>query len=278
MRIAEAFELYTIHLIYKEQHKSMIERTKFVKKELIKTYGNKSLSRLSLDDIQSWLYDMRVGRSINTVNRYGSIIRNVLKYCQRQGVKCLNYDYIVLPKSENKPRCFLTEEEVTRMIDSACNLRSKFVISLLYSSGIRLSELIQLDRDSIKDRQFQVIGKGKKVRICFIDKRTEKLMNRYLSKRKDNDPALIFSEISKKRISKDSVQILVKNAAQKARIKKEVSPHVLRHSFATNFLKNNGNIKYLSTLLGHSSLDTTSIYTHIMNTDLKKQYCRFHTI
>ena len=278
MKISEAFDLYIKNIECKGQHHSAIYRANYIKVRLIAEYRNKSISRLSVDDIQKWLYKMRADHSINTVRRFGIVIRAVLRSCERFGIKCVNYELIPLPKPEKNTRAFLTSEEVTKMIENACNLRSKFVISLLYSSGARLSEIIQLDRDSIKDRQFTVVGKGKKVRLCFIDRRTETYMKRYLKKRKDDDPALIFSEITKKRVSAESVQLLVKNAAERARINKHVTPHVLRHSFATNFLKNNGNIRYLSTMLGHASLNTTAIYTHVMDGDLKRQYRRFHTI
>lgn len=278
MKIAEAFDLYAEYMRCEGQNKSNVFRAEYIKRHLLVEYGNKSISKLNVDDIQCWLYSMKEGRSINTVRRYAITIRGLLRYCKRRGIKCVNYELIPLPKPDKTPRSFLTQDEVANMIEHACNLRSKFVISFLYSSGVRLSELIQLDRDSIIDRQFTVVGKGRKVRICFIDKRTENLMKRYLRKRKDNHPALVFSEITKGRASAASIQTLVKNAATKARIKKHVTPHVLRHSFATNFLKNNGNIRYLSTMLGHSSLDTTAIYTHVADPDLKRQYCRFHTI
>lgn len=163
------------------------------------------------------------------------------------------------------------------MIANSYSLRNAFVISLLYSSGIRLSEMLQLNRGQIVDQQFTVIGKGSKARLCFIDDRTQALMDEYLATRKDNSEALIVSAQNKQRMTPTNVQLLIKNSAERAGIKQRVTPHTLRHSFATNFLKNNGNMRYLSTMLGHSSLDTTMIYTHVVDNDLREQYKKYHT-
>ena len=94
----------------------------------------------------------------------------------------------------------------------------------------------------------------------------------------DNSEALVVSYENKTRMTATNIQLLVRNAAKRAGIKKHVTPHTLRHSFATNFLRNNGNLRYLSTLLGHSSLDTTAIYTHVVDNDLEQQYQRYHSI
>lgn len=278
MRIAEAFDLYKEHILFVGQHPTNALRCENIKKQLIAKYGNKSVARLSLDDIQQWLYDMQATHTDGTIRRTAIVMRSFLKFCKQSHIRCLDYELIPVPKAINKPRAFLTAEEVTKMIESAYNIRAKFVISLLYSSGIRLGELVQLNRDSIKDRQFTVVGKGRKVRVCFIDRRTEQLMRRYLRTRKDDNPALIFSLGTKDRASDETIQTIIKFAAKRAHITKKVSPHVFRHSFATNFLKNNGNLRYLSAMLGHSSMDTTAIYTHVVDMDLKKQYRRYHTI
>jgi site-specific recombinase XerD len=138
--------------------------------------------------------------------------------------------------------------------------------------------MIQLNRNSIVDRKFTVVGKGKKARLCFIDDRTQQLMEQYLKTRKDNSEALIVSAVNKARMTPTNVQLLIKNSAIRAGIDKRVTPHTLRHSFATNFLKNNGNMRYLSTMLGHASLDTTMMYAHVVDNDLQAQYEKYHTI
>lgn len=103
-------------------------------------------------------------------------------------------------------------------------------------------------------------------------------MHRYLRTRTDNDPALVVSEEFKHRMTATNVQLLIRNSAARAGIHKHVTPHTLRHSFATNFLRNNGNMRYLADLLGHASMDTTMMYAHVVNNDLQSAYAKYHTI
>lgn len=173
---------------------------------------------------------------------------------------------------------YVTPEEVRAMIDNAFCVRNKFIISLIYSSGIRLSELLSLNRGQIENMRFTVVGKGNKARLCFIDKRTQNLMEKYLTTRTDNCAALVVSHLYKTRMTSTNVQLLIKNAAKRAGITKKVTPHSLRHGFATNFLQNNGNMRYCQELLGHASLETTMKYTHVTNIELEHQYAKFHTI
>jgi site-specific recombinase XerD len=205
-------------------------------------------------------------------------LRAVLNYLNIRDIKCIKPQLVPVPKREATVPTFLSEEEVTAMIACAYNLRNAFIISLLYSSGIRLSELISLNRGQIQNRCFTVIGKGNKPRLCFIDERTEQLMNTYLTQRQDNSDALVVSIENKSRMTATNVQLLIRNTARRAGIAKHVTPHVLRHSFATNFLRNNGNMRYLSSLLGHASMDTTMMYAHVVDEDLHRQYEKYHSI
>lgn len=288
MKISEAFDLYKKNYIYlKHQSKRILENQECVKKRLIESAGDINIEDLTVSDVQKFVTDhtnyvARNGsvqqRKINTVRNDLIRIRVVLRYVRMLGVDCLNPEMIPVPKKEETIRPYLTADEVASMIDSAFSLRNKFVISLLYSSGIRLAEMISLNRDSIVNGSFQVVGKGKKARLCFIDKRTEKLMKEYMRRRNDDCNALIISYKNRARMTPTNVQLLVKNSARRAGIDKKVTPHVLRHSFATNFLQNDGNIRYLSAMLGHSSLDTTLVYAHVANNDLKMQYQKYHSV
>ena len=279
MKISEAFDAYkNDYMFYKSHSKRVLQNHDYVKDKILTVIGDKPIEKLTMNDVHKWASYLMIGRAWNTVRNDIVRLRSVLKFTNLRGTRCLNPDLIPVPKREETTREFLTEEEVTRMIDCSKRLRNKFVISLLYSSGIRLSELISLDRHSIQDRKFQVIGKGSKLRICFIDERTEQLMNEYLASRTDNCQALIVSYLYRERMTPTNIQLIVKNAAKNAGIEKHVTPHVLRHSFATNFIKNNGNIRYLSVMMGHASVNTTAIYTHIIDNDLEKQYRTFHTV
>ena len=287
MKISESFDLYKKNfLLVKNYSRRVIETHDYVKRDLVNKIGDKRLDHFTMDDIGDWANALKVRilpdgstklRAANTVRSYMNSLRAVIKYMWLIGEKCIDYQLIPVPKAEDVEIGFLYEDEVQAMIDNAYNLRNKFVISLLYSSGIRLSELLSLNRDSIRDRTFTVIGKGKKRRICFIDERTERLMNEYLESRDDNSEALIVSAIYKDRMSPTNIQLLIRNSAKRAGIKRRVTPHMLRHSFATNFMRNNGNMRYLSRMLGHSDINTTMIYTHVVDKDLWKQYQEFHS-
>lgn len=288
MRISEAFDLYKNNfLIAKHYSRRVIESHDYAKSDLVSNIGDKKLSKFTLEDVGSWARELHTRtlpdgstkpRATNTVRSYMNRLRATIKYMDLIGEKCIDYQLIPVPKHEDVEIGFLYEDEVQAMIDNAFSLRNQFVISLLYSSGIRLSEFLSLNRDSIRDRTFNVIGKGGKNRLCFIDERTEKLMTKYLKTRKDDCEALVVSNVYKKRMTPTNVQLLIRNSAKRAGIERRVTPHMLRHSFATNFIRNNGNMRYLSRMLGHSDINTTMIYTHVVDNDLFKQYDKFHSI
>ena len=286
MKISEAFDLYGYHVALEGQSRSVVDHTDYVKRKVVEKLGDIKLKDLNLKKVYQWrecmiFKESKTGekalRKPNSLRCDLLRLRCMLKYMEEYGEECMNYKLVPIPKREDIKRTYLDKDEVTKMIESAYCIKNKFIISLLYSSGIRVSEIISLDRDSIKDRCFSVVGKGKKLRLCFIDERTEQLMNEYLATRKDKSKALIVSELYKDRVSVSTIQLIVKNTAKRAGIEKQVTPHTLRHSFATNFIKNNGGVKPLSELLGHASLDTTSIYTHIENPELRLYYNQFHT-
>lgn len=278
MKISEAFDLYRRdYMEQKVQAIRIIETHERVKRTLIEVVGNKNIKEFSLEDIRLWRRQSSKRRCLNTVRNDLTRIRSVLKYLNLRDVPCLKPELVPIPKRIDTVPSFLTAQEVTRMINNAYSLRNQFIISLIYSSGIRLSEFIALNRGQIQDRRFTVVGKGSKARLCFVDERTEKLMRNYLRTRTDNCAALVVSNLNKQRMTPTNVQLLIRNAAQRAGIEKKVTPHTLRHSFATNFLQNNGNMRYCQELLGHASLETTMKYAHVTNLDLEKQYKKFHT-
>lgn len=279
MRLSEAFNMYLEDYIRAKNQSNRTEETHETCKKLLISYlGDKELSQLSLLDVREWRKEISKGRRPNSIRVYILRLRAVLRYCNIRDIPAIKSELVPVPKREATVPVFLTEQEVARMIECSTSIRNAFVISLLYSSGIRLSELIALNRGQIIDRRFTVIGKGRKPRLCFIDQRTELLMNMYLASRKDNHEALIVSNEYKRRMTATNIQLLVRNSASKACLNKKVSPHTLRHSFATNFLKNNGNMRYLSAMLGHASLDTTMMYAHVVDLDLQNQYEKYHTI
>ena len=279
MLISQAFDSYERnYMAIRHQSIRICQTHAVTRRMLIDILGDKDMADITVEDIGKWAKELRKRRCSNTVRNYIVRLRVVTEYLALIDVPCIKTALIPIPKREATIPEFLTPDDVTKMIECSYNIRNAFVISLLYSSGIRLSEMIQLNRNSIVDNKFTVVGKGKKVRLCFIDERTRQLMDQYLRSREDSCEALIVSAVNKARMTPTNVQLLVKNSAIRAGIDKRVTPHTLRHSFATNFLRNNGNIRYLSTMLGHASLDTTMMYTHVVDNDLESQYRRFHTI
>lgn len=265
------------YMDFKVQAVRIIETHERVKRTLIQEIGDKPVGELTLGDIAHWRRHTSQKRCQNTIRNDLTRIRSVLKYLELRDIPCLKSGLLPIPKRVDTLPTYLTATEVKSMIENAHCLRNRFIIALLYSSGIRLSEFISLNRGTIQERRFSVIGKGGKARLCFIDERTEQLMNQYLASRSDSSPALAVSFLNKERMTPTNVQLLIKNAAKRAGIQKKVTPHTLRHSFATNFLQNNGNVRYCQEMLGHSSLETTMKYTHVVNVDLETQYRKFHT-
>jgi len=235
------------------------------------------------------------GRPIKKVTQNYHVIalRNFLKYLAKRDVKTLPAEKIELGKTLRREVEFLEAEEVDRIFEAASgsglkSLRDRAILELLYSSGLRVSELVNLNRDQInlKTQEFSVRGKGGKIRVVFISDRAKNALERYLEKRVDIDPALFvrvgIKHLGKKkssenlRITPRTVQRIVKFYAVKAGIVKDVHPHTLRHSFATDLIQNGADIRSVQEMLGHSSVTTTQIYTHVTNRQLKEVHKAFH--
>ncbi|MEM3074365.1 MAG: tyrosine-type recombinase/integrase [Candidatus Pacearchaeota archaeon] len=176
------------------------------------------------------------------------------------------------PKRERKIPSVLTKDEVKRIIESSFNNKTKLIISLLYSTGMRVSEITNL---KINDFHFdEKIGfvrqaKGKKDRIFNIPDFLKKDLEKQVKKQKELNRDYLFTG-PKGKLSERNIQKIVQNASLRAGIKKEVHPHTLRHSFATHLLENGTDVRLIQKLLGHSSISTTELYTHISNEQLKK--------
>jgi len=237
-----------------------------------------------------------------TQNYYIIALRSFLKYLGKRDVKTLAAEKVEIGKASIKEVEFLEEDEVERMFEAAGgadfkSLRDRAILELLFSAGLRVSELININRDKLdlKHGEFSVRGKGDKVRVVFISDTARKALEKYLEKRKDIDPALFVRDEasqtkfqSKKakakakpqekglRLTPRSVKRIVKFYAAKAGIIKDVHPHTLRHSFATDLLMNGGDIRSVQEMLGHSSITTTQVYTHITNRQLRDVHEAFH--
>ena len=274
MKLSEAFDMYiNDYLYFQHKSKSVQQHYGYYRNSIVKFLDNKRLSELSLDDVREWEEYLLSERCQNTVRSYVEGLKQVLKYAQLRGFGGLEPSLLVVPARIPVTMPYVTPEEVRLMIDKSSSIRTKFILSLLYASGCRLSEVLQLNRDSIVNRQFTVIGKGRKERICFIDSRTEELMQQYLATREDDSEALLVSIRFKDRISASTLQLIVRNAVNRAGINyKRITPHTFRHGHATNLIKNGADIRYVAEDLGHANVNTTMVYTHLENPDLRRKY------
>ena len=291
--LSEAFELYRLEqIVYKNESRRTEEMHDCALRLLLEFFGEDiMLSELTFDKVRKWKDWLSKTKKPNTVRGYIIKVRVVVKYLQFMGYKTLNYELIGIPKRDATVVDFLEVDEVRRLIEVSFKrsngyshfkrYRNRAMLSLMFSSGIRNGELVSLNTSQIKDGEntFTIIGKGNKPRICFMDDETHRYINEYLARRTDSCPALFTSEQNKgARISKSVVQMVVKNCAEKAGLRKSIHPHTLRHSFATDLLRNNTNIVYVKEFLGHESIQTTMAYTHVVDKDLKAIHAQKHTV
>jgi site-specific recombinase XerD len=220
-------------------------------------------------------------------------LRGFLTYLSKRDIPSLSPEKIDLPKVSRKQVTFLHYDEVARMLDgialdSETGLRDRAIIELLFSSGLRVSELVNLNKDHVntKRREFMVRGKGQKDRPVFIGEATALRVEDYLAARLDNLPPLFLSYSRNnttsnsgdyRRLTARSVQRIINKYARLAGITKHVSPHTMRHSFATDLLMNGADIRSVQSMLGHSNISTTQVYTHVTDEHLREVYEKFHS-
>ena len=221
-------------------------------------------------------------------------LRGFLKYLARREIKSLDPSLVDLPHVIRKQVTFLHFDEVEDMLNqidtsTESGLRDRAIIELLYSGGLRVSELVGLDRGSInlERREFMVRGKGSKDRPIFISRSAADRVQDYLDARSDSLPALFLNNSRNtqtvdtsgnyRRITTRSVERIVEKYARLAGITKHVSPHTLRHSFATDLLMNGADLRSVQSMLGHADISTTQIYTHVTDAHLKEIHEKFHS-
>lgn len=233
----------------------------------------------------------KTGESLKkkTQNYHLIALRAFLKYMSKRGVKTLSPEYIELAKVGDRHLDLISHDELTRLREAPRGndlkeLRDKAILELLFSTGLRVSELCSLSRDlDLSADEFSIRGKGEKIRLVFLSPEAKTSIKKYLDKRIDVDDAL-FVKIDKKEKAKGkemsltprSIERIVKYYAIKAGISKKVTPHVIRHCFATDLLSNGADLRSVQMLLGHANIGTTQIYTHVTDSHLKKIHKEFH--
>jgi integrase/recombinase XerD len=287
--LCAAFELYRLNIIvFRSQSRSTERHHLDALHSLVKFLGNDiGLTDLRFEQVRDWKQSMEdKGNSIQTIRGYLIKLRVVLNYMRLCGCACLDPTALPLPRRSQQVPGVLTPEEVKRLISASgsydhvakvIKARNQAIISLLYSTGLRVNELCSLNLSDVTEDHFPLIGKGGKSRLCFIDKRSRALLINYLSLRADNEAALFISNLNKRRITPGNVQEIFKNARRAAGFDWNVHPHSLRHSFATNLMKNGAHIYGISKLMGHASLDTTAIYLHLFDPELQEIHTKYHS-
>lgn len=261
--------------------------------------GNIKVSDINAELVRKWrLWLNKLGTNTSdelqktTQNYHLIALRSFLKYCARRDMSSLAPEKIELARTVRKQVTFLSPQELERLfaeprLDKLNGLRDRAILELLFSSGLRVSELVGLDRDhvNLKRREFTVRGKGQKDRPIFISDSAVHWLEQYMEKRTDTAKPLFVRFSGRKtadtsgnyyRLTARSVQRMIGNYARIAGITKHVSPHTLRHSFATDLLMNGADLRSVQALLGHSNISTTQIYTHVTDPHLKSVHERFH--
>lgn len=230
-----------------------------------------------------------------TQNYHLIALRSFLKYLAKRDIPAITPDKIDLPKAESHSIKFLDHEQVDRLlnmpeISTPEGLRDKAILEVLFSTGLRVSELVSLNRDGINldRREFGVIGKGRRVRVVFLSEKAAVWLKRYLGSREDDLQPVFIRYSGKKpdaddttgqsiRLTARSVQRLVEKYTKKAKLPIKITPHGLRHTFATDLLGNGADLRAIQELLGHKNVSTTQIYTHVTNPQLKQVHDKFHS-
>lgn len=229
-----------------------------------------------------------------TQNYHLIALRSFLKYCQKRDIRVLAPEKIDLPKAESRSLKFLGRDDVERLlnmpeISSVEGVRDKAILETLFSTGLRVSELVSLNRDQVNlaKKEFSVVGKGRRTRIVFLSDSASDWISRYLETRKDDLPPLFIRYNGKKpdmsdrsgksiRLSSRSVERLVEKYVKKAKLTTKITPHGLRHTFATDLLSAGADLRAIQEMLGHKNISTTQIYTHVTNPQLRAIHERFH--
>lgn len=227
-----------------------------------------------------------------TQNYYVIALRSFLRYLVKKDLGVVAPEKIELPKTESRSLKFLDRDQLERLINGPdiskeAGMRDRAIMEMLFSTGLRISELCKLNRDQInlERREFGIIGKGGRARVVFLSDRAVLWLVQYLNARKDSFKPLFIRysgaiEVEmpeKMRLTPRSVQRLMEKYVKKAGLPVKATPHVLRHSFATDLLINGADLRSVQELLGHKNVATTQIYTHVTNAQLKDVHKAFHS-
>ena len=242
------------------------------------TYLN--VDRYVVRDYLKYLDEKKLKNS--TIARRISAIRTFYNYELSLGkVKSNIFNDVRNPKIEKKLPNFLSYEELAKIFasidtDTDTGLKKRLIVEMLYATGVRVSELVNIKVSDINksNKSIRVMGKGKKMRIVYFGEYAEEYLNRYLTKNINKGSKYLFVNANNEKMQIEEVEVMIQKIVKDLALKTHVTPHTLRHTFATHLLNNGTDIKTVQELLGHASLNTTGIYTHVSNERLKEVYLK----
>ena len=268
----------------RKNYQRCLER--FIKQANIKDVGD--ITEQSIHDFRASLASAEANLKKRTQAYHVIVLRNFLKYLNRQKYNTVSPDRVELPKVPMRQIKIVEYADIERLLTAPKEnnlkaLRDRAILETLFSTGLRVSELCALDRFINLDRgEISIRGKGEKLRVVFLSNRAKEAIKNYLGKRQDADGALFVSISHGKNpkvlggIIPRTVQRLVNKYSREAGISQKVTPHQLRHQFATDLLMNGADLRSVQELLGHSNISTTQIYTHVTNKELREVQRAFH--
>lgn len=296
--------------IEKNRSQKTIQNYGFYLQRFGEWLGNKSPSAITQEEVRK--YRLWLNRLVdthgeplkkNTQNYHLIALRSFLKYLAKQDIQTLAPEKIELMKMPDREVSFLDGDDLQRILQAPFSAnpldstignriahRDKAILELFFSTGLRVSELAKIKKEDInlKKDEFTITGKGRKTRVVFLSEESKYWIKKYLLLRKDMNPYLFISHDKRTKTERNSIshefapitprsiQRAVQKYAKAAGITKHVTPHTLRHSFATDLLQNGADIRSVQSMLGHSSITTTQIYTHITDKELRNIHKKFH--
>jgi site-specific recombinase XerD len=232
---------------------------------------------LTIEHVIRWkMYQDSLGHSTATIRNNLSRLKNVLKFLRKRGFNVLDEENIDLPKVKEKPYTWLSYDEIQKLLDVIENKRDKAIVACLFSTGCRISELMNIDLVDINGNEVRITGKGGVLGTVYLDDYAKSCLDLYLDERRDSlRPVFVSSQ--RRRMTNSRVAQLLHEYADKAGLDKNVTPHVLRHSFATDLKLNGADIFDIQQQLRHKRISSTQIYTHISDQQRRAAYKTFHS-
>lgn len=292
MKIEEAIKYFLEYIIkelnYSEKTRNNYERDLIIYKDFldIKKYSYLTIKKNDIMEYLKYLDSFKY--SNKTISRNLSSLRSFYSYLV--DIKEINnnvFKRIKNPKVEKKLPNYLSHDEIDKIIDlldekTKEEIRDKCIFELLYSTGLRVSELsdLQLKDIDFKEKSIRVFGKGSKERIVYYGEFASELLNKYMYVRNEflingNVEYLFINKIGSK-LSRQSIEGIINRITKKTLVKHKITPHTLRHTYATHLLDEGADLRSVQELLGHENLDTTEIYTHVSNERLRNEYFKYH--